>query len=157
MQAFWRHNHSYCYLLFILKLLFFFLFLMNFWSEFFRTSYNALRKILLVLFLYLVIHKTTLVIDFNLGNVVLKSNENFFVVFWTNFKINESMDHMWIWRVCNINFKVNSILILLQRFLNCYLFLFFIFVVWGRPGIWVLLFRNWTWHPVLFSNWYDII
>lgn len=109
VQTFWIHDHSDCNLLFIFEVrtsalarLLHFSWLWN----------NASSHLLFILFLDLVIHECSLIILLYLSNIFLKSYKYFLMVGRHWFKVDESMNHVWIGWVCNIDWEVSAIKLL---------------------------------------------
>lgn len=106
MKAFRVHDHGNRDLLFVFealtRALTWLLHLSRLWND-------SRGHFFFILLLYLVVHKSSLVILLHLSNILLKGHKYFLMVGRQWFKVYESVDHIWVWGVRNINWKVRAV------------------------------------------------
>lgn len=71
-----------------------------------RSSNDTSGHSLLVLFLHLVVHKCTRIVLLYLCCVLLESNKGFLGIVWSDLKVYETVDHLWVGTICNIDGEI---------------------------------------------------
>ena len=106
MEALRVHDHGHCDLLLV--------FVALAWNLAWLLHLSRLRndsgcQLFFILLLNLVVHESSLVILFHLGNILLKGNKHFLMVGRQWFKVYESVDHVGVRGVRDIDWKVGAV------------------------------------------------